>query len=88
VVNTTTFAKGGSHIGWISVQNIRRLLDVNWKVKICHSYSEANSCADALANLTCYGGFTMILYEQCPAQVSSFYLADVIGVYTPRLVNH
>jgi len=69
------------------VQNIERLLKLDWEVKICHSYKEANSCADALANLVCDGGFTMILYEQCPTQVSLFYLADVVGTYTPRLVN-
>jgi ribonuclease HI len=87
VVNTISFAKGGSSTGWTLVQNIRRLLELDWEVKICHSYREANFCADALANLACDGGFTMILYEQCPAQVRSIYLADVVGVYTPRLVN-
>ena len=87
VVNTISFAKGGSPTGRTLVQNIRRLLELDWEVKICHSYREANYCADALANLACDGGFTMISYEQCPAQVNSIYLADVVGAYTPRLVN-
>jgi len=87
VVNTISFAKGGSPIGWTLVKNIRRLLELDWEVKICHSYREANSCAYTSVNLVCDGGFTMILYEQCSARVSSSYLADVVGAYTPRLVN-
>jgi hypothetical protein len=30
---------------------------------------------------------SMIVYEQCLAQVSACFLADVIGVTTPRLLN-
>jgi len=57
------------------------------EVKICHSYNEANSCADALTNLACHGGFSMILYEQSHAQVSSIYLANVIGVKKKKHEN-
>ena len=35
------------------VQNIRRLLEMVWEVKVQHSYREANTCADALANIGC-----------------------------------
>jgi hypothetical protein len=40
-------------------------------------------CADVLANLACDGDLNLIVYEQCPAQISSIYLADLVGTFTP-----
>ena len=31
--------------------------------------------------------FSLILYEQCPAQIRSHYLADFVGISTLRLVK-
>jgi len=42
--------------------------------------------AHVLANMACYGGFSVILYEQCCAQVSSIYLTDVVGVEPALLI--
>jgi hypothetical protein len=60
---------------------------MNWEVQICHSYREANVCANALANIACDGGFTLMLYEHCPAQISVLFLVDLTGVYTLRIVR-
>jgi hypothetical protein len=43
-------------------------------------------CADALANLGCMIGPTMIFYEACPAQVSNFFIADKSGVSFSRVI--
>jgi len=65
VVSTITSTKGGSAEAWSLLQNIRKLLGLNWEVRIRHSYREANASADALANMACEGGFFFILYEHC-----------------------
>jgi len=41
------------------------LLELNWKLRIFHTFREANSYADTLANLACDGGSSFIIYEQC-----------------------
>jgi len=66
--------------------NIRSLLELNWEVRICHTFREANPCADALANLAC-DGFSLIIYEQCPVQMRLCFLDDYVGVATPRLIK-
>jgi hypothetical protein len=65
------------------MQSIFSLLRQNWIVKICHLYREADHCAGVLANLACDGDLNLIVYEQCPAQISSIYLADLVGTFTP-----
>ncbi|PNX68029.1 hypothetical protein L195_g063792, partial [Trifolium pratense] len=45
--------KDESVVGWRIIQEIRRLIGMDWEVKICHSYRESNAFADALANLGC-----------------------------------
>ncbi|PNY10718.1 hypothetical protein L195_g007306 [Trifolium pratense] len=39
-----------SPVGRTLVRRIRRLIELDWEVEICHSYREANWCTDALAN--------------------------------------
>jgi len=55
-------------------------------VKVCHTYHEANLCADALAKLSCSLGSTLICYESCPTQISHLLLADVAGISIPKLI--
>lgn len=40
-----------------------------------------------LASLACDGGPNLIVYEQCPNQMSSFLLVDRVGVATPHLIR-
>jgi len=72
--------------GWSLCQKIRRLLHLEWEVKVCHTYREANLCVDALAKLGCSFGSTLICYESCPSQISHLFLADVVGISIPRLI--
>ncbi|GAU35481.1 hypothetical protein TSUD_384360 [Trifolium subterraneum] len=37
--------------GWSVLKHIRRLMKLEWEVLVCHTYREANRCADALAHL-------------------------------------
>ncbi|PNX78219.1 ribonuclease H [Trifolium pratense] len=73
-------ARDESVVGWKIIQEIRRLLAMDWEVNICYSYRKANDCADALANLGCNHDPGLRVYEQCPPSVSSLMLADVMGI--------
>jgi len=33
--------------GFRLLQKIRQLLELDWEVKVCHTYREANFCVDA-----------------------------------------
>ncbi|MCH87362.1 ribonuclease H protein [Trifolium medium] len=74
VVNTLATDRSGSSDGWTLVHNIKRLLELDWEVSILH---EANSVADALANLACLSDGDMVVYESCPPQVRNCFHADL-----------
>ncbi|PNX54347.1 ribonuclease H [Trifolium pratense] len=73
VVQKLQSDKNGSVVGWRIIQEIKRLLAMDWEVKICHSYRESNACADLLANLRCDDEPGMRVYEQCPASLIHYY---------------
>jgi hypothetical protein len=54
---------------------------------MCHSYCEANACAEALANLGCDHEPGMRVYEQCPASLRSLLLADAMRITNPRVIS-
>ncbi|GAU35983.1 hypothetical protein TSUD_207870 [Trifolium subterraneum] len=87
VVQTLQSDRDGSVVGWRLIQEIQRLLVMDWEVRICHSYRESNACVDALANLGCDHEPGMRVYEQCPTSLSSLLLADVMGITTPRVIS-
>lgn len=76
VVHTLQFHKDGSLVGWRLIQKIRRLLALEWKIKVCHSYRETNACADALAYIGCDHGSGLRMYE-----------ANVTEITTPKVVT-
>lgn len=69
------------------VNRIRALLSLYWEVRFSHCYREANSCADAMASIGCNQEVILCLYEFPPAIVSPLWLADFIGVSTPRVIS-
>lgn len=87
VASTLALGEGGSMDGGSLLQNIRRLLELEWEIKIRHSYRQANKCADALTNMACDGGYSSMLYEHCHAQINLLFLADSIGISTPHYVK-
>jgi hypothetical protein len=85
--NTLNSTNKGSVVGWRLIQEIRRLLALDWEVKVCHSYREANGCADALSNIGCEHGLGTRVYDLCPPRLSSLVFADVMGIATPRFIS-
>lgn len=76
-------------VQWIEYglnERFHSLLEVEWEIKICHLYREANLCEDALANMSFDSEDTLQVFELCPSQISHLISVDVIGVSTPRLV--
>ncbi|KAK2373854.1 Polynucleotidyl transferase, ribonuclease H superfamily protein [Trifolium repens] len=84
VINKDLHAKAED---WSLCKKIWRLLEMEWEVRIRHTYRKANRCADVLAHMRCDLGSTMIIYESCPTQLSQFMLADAFGTSVPRVVN-
>lgn len=52
-----------SRLGRASVNQIRRLLEMDWNVEVCYSYWDANRCADALANIVCSLPYNSMIYK-------------------------
>jgi len=50
---------------WRLVQHIRRILQMDCEVRVCHchAYHEANGCADAFTNMECNHDPYMVFYE-------------------------
>jgi hypothetical protein len=69
------------------VLNIRKLLELDWEVKIAHVYRESNKCADTLANIGCQLGREIVFYEGCPPQMRELVQADVMGIIIPRMIS-
>jgi hypothetical protein len=59
---------------WSVLKHIRRLLQIEWEVKVCHTYREANRCIDALAHIGCELRSSVIFYKLCPTQITHFFL--------------
>ncbi|GAU12737.1 hypothetical protein TSUD_122290 [Trifolium subterraneum] len=77
----TTSVNGNSLL-----RSICRLLEQEWEVKIAHSYREANSCADALANIGCSLHLNIVYFDECPDQVKHLISADSRGITSPRFI--
>jgi ribonuclease HI len=75
-----------SPVGASLLRNIRRLLALDWEVKVVHAYRESNQCADALATIGCSLNKEIIFYNVCPIEIRNFLLADDLGITTPRLI--
>jgi len=85
VVSSVSF--DSSVVGRTLLHNIRRLIDQDWEVQVCRFFREVNACAYAMENMTCEKDFSLILYEQYPAQIKSLYLRDFVGISTPHFVK-
>ncbi|CAJ2675557.1 unnamed protein product [Trifolium pratense] len=86
VVQVINTGRLKSPFGLTLVKNIRRLVDMEWEVHITHAYRESNQCADALANIGCSIDKETIYYETCPSQIRELFLADIMGIKTPRVI--
>ncbi|GAU10733.1 hypothetical protein TSUD_425170, partial [Trifolium subterraneum] len=87
VVQALTNDSIGSPCGSAIIQKIRKLLRLEWEVKVQHAYRETNKCADALASISCSMRAGSSYYNCCPAQLSSLLLADLMGITFTRLVS-
>jgi hypothetical protein len=54
----------GNVLGWRLIQEICRLLALNWDIKIYHSYFETNFYGDMFANMGCEHKPIVKIYDQ------------------------
>ncbi|GAU30604.1 hypothetical protein TSUD_392950 [Trifolium subterraneum] len=76
----------GNVSGWSIIKKIRSLLSLDWSVKICHFYREANRCADMLANMGCVHNHGTLIYNQPLTNLRQLLDDDNRGVSFLRLV--
>jgi hypothetical protein len=64
------------------VKKMRKMLEMNWEVKIIHLYKETNKYAEALTNIGCDFDHTIFFYDNCPnpMQIKNLFLADVLVI--------
>jgi ribonuclease HI len=86
VVEMLLNRKLSGNSGGSLVLNIRKLLELDWEVKIAHAY-RSNKCADALTNIGCQLDRQIVFYEECPPQMRELVQADVMGITIPRMIS-
>lgn len=74
-------------VGWSLIQDIQRMLLLDWEVKIRHNYRESNLCADALANMGCKHDCIIIFFEKPPLGIRELLSPNENGVAAPRIVT-
>jgi hypothetical protein len=80
--------ESGISEGWNVLKHIRRLLQMEWDVKACHIYREANRYVDTLAQIYCELVSSVIFYDSCPTQITHIFLDDKaeISIQANRIV--
>jgi hypothetical protein len=63
-------SKGCITAGLSLLNKIRRLLDLNSEIWVCHFYREVDICSDASANMKSDRDHVLMLYDHCPTQIS------------------
>ncbi|WJX24043.1 hypothetical protein P8452_13202 [Trifolium repens] len=71
----------------VLVKHIWRILELDWKVEVSHTYREANRCADTLDNIGCSADYETMMYDVCPSHLSDLLAADCTGLSTPKLIT-
>jgi hypothetical protein len=49
---------------------IWRILELDWKVEVSHTYRETNRCANALTNIGCSADYETLMDDVCPFHLS------------------
>jgi hypothetical protein len=73
-------------LGQFLVKNIRRLLDLDWKVNVVHSYKEANPCSDTLTNISCSLSYNNVFFDLCLCHIKHLLVVDVMQITTHKSV--
>lgn len=68
------------------LQNIRRLLQMNWEVKFVHVFREVNRVVDELASLGCTCNEVMVYLDSPPKEVGHLISNDARWTSFPRRV--
>jgi hypothetical protein len=62
VVNNSNSKTSSSVSGSRSIQHIVRMLEIDWEIRMCHSYREANHCVNAFVNVGYKGEKTTLVF--------------------------
>jgi ribonuclease HI len=87
VVNVVQKGRSQSVAGSVLVEQIQKMIELDWEVEVRHTYREANKCADALANYGCMGSIDSQFFTCCPDFMKDLFVADNLGISTSRLIS-
>jgi ribonuclease HI len=86
VVRVVQTGRSQSVAGSVLVEQIYKMMSLDWEVEVRHTYREANKCADALANYGCMSRADIQFFTCCPNFIKDLFVADNLGISTPRLI--
>jgi ribonuclease HI len=87
VVRVVQTGRSQSTAGGVLVEQISKMMSLDWEVEVRHTYREANKCADALANYGCMSRVDIQFFTCCPDFIKELFVADSLGISTPRLIS-
>jgi ribonuclease HI len=87
VVRIVQTGMSHSTAGNVLVEQINKMMALDWEVEVRHTYREANKCADALANYGCMGSVENKIFDCCPEFIKDLFVADSLGITTPRIIS-
>jgi ribonuclease HI len=80
VVRVVQTGRSQSAAGGVLVEQISKMMSLDWEVEVRHTYREANKCAYALANYGCMSRVDIQFFTCCPDFIKDLFVADNLGV--------
>jgi ribonuclease HI len=87
VVRIVQTGMSHSTAGNVLVEQISKMMALDWEVEVRHTNREANKCTDALANYGCMGSVESKVFDCCPEFIKDLFVADSLGITTPRVIS-
>jgi hypothetical protein len=87
VVRIVQTGMSHSTAGNVLVEQIIKMMALDWEVEVRHTYREANKCTDALANYGCIGSVDSQVFVCCPEFMKELFVADNLRITTPRVIS-
>jgi ribonuclease HI len=87
VVRIVQSGMSHSTAGNVLVEQIIKMMALDWEVEVRHTYREANKCADALPNYGCMGSMDSTFFDCCPEFMQELFVADSLGISSPREIS-
>jgi hypothetical protein len=69
------------------IRSLLRLLDLDWKVNVVHSYKEVNPCTNTLANISCSLNYNNMFFDLFLCHIKHLLVVDIMQIITPKMIS-